>query len=842
EQQVVQLQARELKDRLLTALSEEKKPPVSDSTSNGNLYRVIEGQVYDHNYSPLGFCTVVIYDPNGVWVKAGTQTDEDGYFRIMAPKRGVIETRYLGINKRKTYFSNMNWIEFQMNVSSISLDVVAIYEALPPKRTTFSGSIHSVRTRPISTFPNITDERPDWWPNSDRNALWWTNPLKNSKEKLLEMLQERDHFSDETSPQSALPLAASGLRRNFRDYAYWLPQLRTDRHGIATATVRLPDDITRWKTFALAVGPKRLTGQMESSLRSFKPLQAQLAMPRFLLWGDSTQLIGKVQNFQGGERSLKRQFALQADTLMDDEISLELSHLDTMQITAPEGDSLELTYLVRESGGYWDGEVRKLPLFLPGSEETEGHFLNLETDSSRSFSFDPTKGPLRLIAEANWLGVLQQEIDRLHRYRYLCNEQAASKLMAYLWEARICEQFEEPFEKEKQIQSLIRRLAKAQLKGGGWGWWAGNRQSDWITLHAARALLMAKADGHDTPINWQGLTEQLQYEVQRRVQPTQLSALILLHKLGETTDARRIVDSLRQDTALSLQHQLQLLQVQQRYGLPHSLDSLWSHRQSTIRGNPYWPASQERSRFSVENSLLAYDLLARAGDQDSSLRGVRNAFLERYQADSYLNTYQAARMLVTFLPAALAESGKPTPAGLQIAGDAQLASIAFPIDTLLEDVSELEVQRSGSGPLYLSLTQRWHNPEPLPKTEHFQVRSWLGAESEPRSQLEAGKKIQLQVEVEVLAESEYLLIEVPIPAGCSYGSKATGKHQREVHREYFREQVGIFCRKLSPGTYRFSVELMPRFSGTYTLNSPRVEPMYQPSLFGRGEMKQVVVK
>ena len=49
-----------------------------------------------------------------------------------------------------------------------------------------------------------------------------------------------------------------------------------------------------------------------------------------------------------------------------------------------------------------------------------------------------------------------------------------------------------------------------------------------------------------------------------------------------------------------------------------------------------------------------------------------------------------------------------------------------------------------------------------------------------------------------------------------------------VAREYFKEKTVIFSEKLPVGTYQFTVPLLPRFTGKYTLNPVKVELMYFP--------------
>ncbi|RZM27743.1 MAG: hypothetical protein EOO88_11645 [Pedobacter sp.] len=83
------------------------------------------------------------------------------------------------------------------------------------------------------------------------------------------------------------------------------------------------------------------------------------------------------------------------------------------------------------------------------------------------------------------------------------------------------------------------------------------------------------------------------------------------------------------------------------------------------------------------------------------------------------------------------------------------------------------------------------------------------------------------------------MIEIPIPAGCSYENKVQSFLGVETHREYFKNKTSIFCAKLKQGKYTFNVQLMPRYSGSYTLNPAKAELMYFPVFYGREGMKKV---
>jgi uncharacterized protein YfaS (alpha-2-macroglobulin family) len=151
------------------------------------------------------------------------------------------------------------------------------------------------------------------------------------------------------------------------------------------------------------------------------------------------------------------------------------------------------------------------------------------------------------------------------------------------------------------------------------------------------------------------------------------------------------------------------------------------------------------------------------------------------------------------------------------------------------------LRKEGLLPVYATAYQTFWNPQPAAVAAPFRVTTTLAGQTGTQVKLKAGQPAELLVTVDVAAEVRYVLIEVPIPAGCSYGDNQPG-NSFEVHREYIRHQTGIFIDVLPVGRHTFRIALQPRFRGQYTLNPARAELMYFPTRFGRSASKQAMVE
>jgi len=79
---------------------------------------------------------------------------------------------------------------------------------------------------------------------------------------------------------------ATRTRTIFRDYAYWIPNLRTNKKGIAKFTVTYPDNVTTWINYFPAMDNCRHSALGKYIVKSYKPITTRLYFPKFLTEGD----------------------------------------------------------------------------------------------------------------------------------------------------------------------------------------------------------------------------------------------------------------------------------------------------------------------------------------------------------------------------------------------------------------------------------------------------------------------------------------------------------------------------------------------------------------------------
>lgn len=107
---------------------------------------------------------------------------------------------------------------------------------------------------------------------------------------------------EQDSPEQAgLDGGPPATRTDFRETAFFLPDLLTDKDGSVILRFTMPDALTRWKLLGLAHTTDLKTAQFTKEAITQKPLMVTPNLPRFLREGDAIALTSKVAVIEGGQ-------------------------------------------------------------------------------------------------------------------------------------------------------------------------------------------------------------------------------------------------------------------------------------------------------------------------------------------------------------------------------------------------------------------------------------------------------------------------------------------------------------------------------------------------------------
>jgi len=678
-------------------------------------------------------------------------------------------------------------------------------------------------------------------------------------------------------------MAAGTLRRNFRDYGYWKPGLRTDDSGKVTFTVKFPDDITSWETYAVAINGNRQAGSAKGNIRAFMPVTGLLSAPHYVVEGDSLNLIGRIMNHTGTPVSLTERFISNADTLLNRKRDLAEAVVDTLPVLASGSDSLRLEYSFTTENGLRDGEFRPLPVLRAGVEVDSGMVAFIEKDSALSADPSTWPGDVTLTAVAGLADIRRTASHRLIRYVYGCNEQMASRLAGYLSATETDRHLGKVKRSdEREIRSLIGKLLDNRNEDGLWGWWGRSETEDWISQHIIRTLLRAGKQGYTVNIGMTGLTDYAVLALEKNPSPSAgLSLLEILSDIGAKADYNHYLKIISDNDSLSLTDSIRIAALGLRHGIPEDISFLEKARRETVLGGVYFTAGSERRNFlqtDLQTTLLAWDLLARDTLQTIARPElIRRYFYEYLSMNGPLNTFQTASVLnaLAFYPET--ERKNDDRARMIISGATEMVIDTFPYKvTLPHEDRKVTIRNDGDMPLFLSLGSKLFIADPEEDTTDFRVTTgWSVPGSEVRpgipvapdtervksgipvapdsgqvksgipvapdtERVKSGIPVTLTAEVEFYKSAEYVVIEIPVPSGFAFNDKK-GYWPGEVHREFYRDHVAVFIRHATPGTRTIEISLMPRFTGRFIMNPAKVSLMYFPVIYSNNELKKITI-
>jgi hypothetical protein len=109
--------------------------------------------------------------------------------------------------------------------------------------------------------------------------------------------------------------------------------------------------------------------------------------------------------------------------------------------------------------------------------------------------------------------------------------------------------------------------------------------------------------------------------------------------------------------------------------------------------------------------------------------------------------------------------------------------------------------------------------------------------------ISAGDPVVLEINVTADAQQDYVVVEVPLPAGLeavdtsigrgrSVRAGGTGRPWWASHHELRSDRVVLFADHLGPGRHTARLPLRATTPGRYAMPPARAESMYYPEIFG----------
>ncbi len=249
---------------------------------------------------------------------------------------------------------------------------------------------------------------------------------------------------------AAAPMAAE-VRSDFRATAFFAANLQTDSSGVVTYRAQLPDNVTSYRLFALAVDSTDRSGVAQDSLRTFLPLVVRAALPRFVRGGDSLSAGAVVSTADGADRPVT--VSMHGIGILDSQPR------EIRTVARTRGEAIRTSWRIPERSG--DTEFADDPFAQPRTVQFEMHAVAADasdavrltlpvrpTGRPQTFSLsasvkapqllslalppgtDTVRTRVRLRIGSGALAYMREAADYALAYPYPLTEQLASSLRA----------------------------------------------------------------------------------------------------------------------------------------------------------------------------------------------------------------------------------------------------------------------------------------------------------------------------------------------------------------------------------------------------------------------------
>ncbi|MCB0823357.1 MAG: hypothetical protein KDC09_11715 [Bacteroidales bacterium] len=256
--------------------------------------------------------------------------------------------------------------------------------------------------------------------NESQDGVYFMNGVALEKYKNMEESEDgisdfkfhdiSANYSDTTGGLQEINVKSSStqsleVRRDFRETAFFFPDLKTDEEGNVILSFEMPESLTRWKLMGLAYSKDLKYGQFSKEVITQKDLMVVANAPRFFREGDQMNFTAKLVNLSedtlAGEVELLfkdpitlkdiTSAILKGDTRQSFMVGKDGSKAVSWEIAIPDTYSV-VSYEIRaKADDFTDGESKPIPVLTNRMLVTESLPLPVNGNETKKFVFEKLK-------------------------------------------------------------------------------------------------------------------------------------------------------------------------------------------------------------------------------------------------------------------------------------------------------------------------------------------------------------------------------------------------------------------------------------------------------------------
>ena len=822
---------------------------------SGEIY----GRIYDEKKEGLDFASIMAYQNN--IVKGGSKTDMNGNYKIKPLQSGIYDLKvtYVGYKEKiikgvKVASSSKVQIEFQLNKKAISggsKDVVItaykvkmIDASDPGSRVVTSNSYYSAAAPSYSS------------PSYNLSESYGASTISIAGGRAFNTIGDLEAVQSEfeisgtdrarriTDAYGAVTFADNNMindvanntdisqsRKKFNDVGFWEPNHITDKQGKTSFDIRLPDNITTWKSTMIAMGKHRLHGIDSAETKVYKPLQSMSIIPQFIWDNDKVYAKAKFTNLTKDAKTVTVGISLNDKRLSSKEVSIKNEYVDSVLLTATDLNPIHWKAVLQFEEKYKDEEERDIPVYSSAFRLYTNQHVMMEKDSTYTLQFaNGIKGNI-LLNNTLYENIIA-EINELNNYEYGCVEQTASKLKALLCKEKINKAMALKENLTPPIYNLINRLSNYQNTDGTWGWWKRESVNWRMTIYAMDVLRSADAAGYSNS-NYSSARSVVNANFYSLSPSDQLYAMYVFQKMNFVDNEMKEAFSKMNINELKTSDKIYYYKVAEFLGQKVEASDLYALalEMNNRLQTPYYEDFFHDPKTAM---FTAYFIFANSSIGDEWLNVFKDK-LSNGQLEKNLNTYAKANMIEALTSSFEHTGNKPITAQVIINDTLHIST--FPYSLPITGTS-YKLSHTG-GNVFVNTAEEYVVYNPTKSDSLFSISTTFIQQNQSKEILQAGVPCQMKVTVNAYRSSDYVMLEIPIPSGMRVMNKI---QPGGCTIEYFKNKIVVFYSKLSMDQHQLTFDMQPNLKGNFTLPAAKCSLMYYPYIFGNNEKRSIEIR
>ncbi|MFO0554619.1 MAG: alpha-2-macroglobulin family protein [Polyangiaceae bacterium] len=680
-------------------------------------------------------------------------------------------------------------------------------------------------------------------------------------------------------------------RSDFRQSVLFEPSLVTDASGHVRHRVKLPDQLTEFRFFAVAVSKSDRFGATQTEIVTKKTVMVRPSMPAVVRAGDTFSVIATVQSTDADTRPITVSIATEGVEVVGDRRgSVSLVGGAPTNVTFRVRADKAATYQIRIDAERPDGQSDHVllsgdvvvPVFFEESAVSgQADSPVAEAFGDLSDARDDIGQVTVRISRSRLIG-LERGIEQLLQYPFGCAEQTASRMLPHVVLGDLAQALGVTLgaDSKAALAQATSRLAGYQNLDGGFGLWASSATSDpWLTAYIVGVLDAAKQRGFDVPDPLLPRASKfiegfVHTKTSSKDEPTPEERVALalaiddLAAEGKDIDAAsswlagRLTPDANIETALLL-HALAVKggHEQAREALRSELEKRASLDGPIARVAGPSAAPAFIAGTVVVSSALALRALLADSPKHPLIEPLARGLIDAGRGGAWRTTHETSWSLVALDAYRVSRAEIGATSARVFLGDELVLDHVFEPGGPLEAKVDLPIKRvlhgerltfdPKGGTLFydvrLHYARRTLPTEPVDRGLSVERTLTVMSVNRAAGTIVSGDMVRVDVRVVSAHEESAAVVEIPLAGGLYVPddqrlSSAAGDVPRPFTRREVRDdRVLYFADRLPAGVARITLFVRARHEGSYVMPSAKAELMYAPEVAGFTEAQKLTI-